>query len=192
MVTIVAICVVNSVSAQCRRDYNSFLGDNVAAYVSFGAGATLVQDMSSPAFSVRVGAEGDLFIGELEGSYLSVNSLYKQDYSVETNALTTMTLGVNVGVKFLQCRAGYLAATMHTGYSLQEEWWHGCYDDYGHHGHGDRYHGKYYFGVGVSGVVDIASRVGLFAEARYQSIPVDGCGKSKWGGVIQGGVRFYF
>lgn len=169
----------------------------MATYVSFGAGATFVQDMSSPAFSVRIGAEGDLFIGELEGSYLSINSLYEDHGKpAETNALTTMTIGINVGIKFLQGKAGYLAVTMHTGYALQEEWWHGdygYYGDYGYHGHhSSRYHGKYYLGAGVSGTVDISPRVGLFAEARYQSIPVDGCGKSKWGGVVQGGIRFYF
>lgn len=201
--TIVSLCAAVNANAQCRRDYDCFLGDNVATHVSFGAGATFVQDMSSPAFSVRVGMEGRLFIGELEGSYLSVNSLYEPDgRPAETNALTTMTIGVNVGIKFFQRAKGYLAVTMHTGYSLQEDWWHGdcCYydycdyyDGYGYYSHpGDRYHGKYYFGVGVNGTVDISRLISLFVEARYQSIPVDGCGKSTWGGVAQGGIRFYF
>ena len=57
-------------------------------YAGFGAGAALVNDMAPPAFSVRVGAEAGLFIGEIEGSYLSVNSLYDDGFSAETNTLS--------------------------------------------------------------------------------------------------------
>ena len=195
MATIVVICAVcvNNVNAQCFRYYDrgaGLFGDGVDFYAGFGAGAALVNDMASPAFSVRVGAEAGLFIGEIEGSYLSVNSLYDDGFSAETNTLSTMTLGLNLGVKFLSSSYGHLALMVHTGFALQEEWFHGDYPYDYHHGHA--YHGRYYFGVGLNGSVNLSSRIALFGEARYQSIPIDGRGEIKWGGVFTGGIKFYF
>ncbi len=192
---IAVICAVsvNSVNAQCRYyDRGSGLfGDGVSFYAGFGAGAALVNNMSSPAFSVRIGADAGLFIGEIEGSYLSVNSLYDKDgYKAETNTLSTMTVGMNIGVKFLSSDYGHLALMLHTGYALQEEWYHGDYGYDYHNGHA--YHGKHYLGVGLNGSIDLSPRIALFGEARYQSIPIDGRGETKWGGVFQGGLKFYF
>jgi hypothetical protein len=158
-----------------------------AFYTSFGGGVSLVKDNVSPVYSVRLGMDVDLVFAEVEGSYLSM----KQN---ETNTLSTMTMGANVGLKFLSGYYGYLAVMLNTGYALQEDRHHGyCYDpcwgyDYGRH----RYHGKYYIGAGVKGNVFLSDRISLFGEARYQSIPIDGGGRNKWGGIFQGGISFYF
>lgn len=44
----------------------------------------------------------------------------------------------------------------------------------------------------LNGSVNLSSRIALFGEARYQSIPIDGRGEIKWGGVFTGGIKFYF
>lgn len=77
MATIVVICAVcvNNVNAQCFRYYDrgaGLFGDGVDFYAGFGAGAALVNDMASPAFSVRVGAEAGLFIGQLSVGQFSL------------------------------------------------------------------------------------------------------------------------
>lgn len=195
LATIVVICVANVQNASAQRFYDFDRGglfcNGVDFYVGFGAGAGLVNDMASPTFNVRVGADTGLFIGELEGSYLSMNSVWDSGYgTAETNTLSTMTLGVNLGVKFLASELGHLALMVHTGYALQEEWFHGDY--YYHDYHGHAYHGRYYFGVGVNASVNLSRRISLFGEARYQSIPIDGMGEIKWGGVFTGGIKFYF
>ena len=64
-----------------------------AFYTSFGGGVSLVKDNVSPVYSVRLGMDVDLVFAEVEGSYLSMKR--------ETNTLSTMTMGANVGLKFL-------------------------------------------------------------------------------------------
>ena len=194
MAAIVVICTafVGNASAQCfyRYDYGygggGLFGDGANFYAGFGAGAALVNDMASPTYSVRLGVEAGLFVAELEGSYLSINSVYDDGFETETNTLSTMTVGVNVGLNLLASSVGRLSLMLHTGYALQEEWYHGYHDYYG------RYYGKFYIGAGLNGSVNLTNRFALFAEARYQSIPIDGCGKTKWGGVLSGGLRIYF
>lgn len=193
MAAIAVICSVSIQSARaqyfCRYDDGLF-GDGVNFYAGFGAGAGLVNDLASPTFNVRVGMEAGLFVGELEGSYLSINSVWDDGYgATETNTLSTVTLGVNFGVNLLASEIGRLSLMAHTGYALQEEWFHGGHY-YDHHGHA--YYGRYYFGVGLSGSVNLSSRFALFGEARYQSIPIDGVGETKWGGIFTGGIRIYF
>lgn len=195
MAAIVVICsvFVGNASAQCfyRYDYGygggGLFGEGANFYAGFGAGTALVNDLASPTFSVRLGVEAGLFVAELEGSYLSINSVYDDGFEPETNTLSTMTVGVNVGLNFLASSVGSLSLMLHTGYALQEEWYHGYYDYYGH-----AYYGRYYIGVGLNGSVNLTNRLALFAEARYQSIPIDGCGETKWGGVLSGGLRIYF
>ncbi len=194
MAAIVVICTafVGNASAQCfyRYDYGygggGLFGEGANFYAGFGAGAALVNDMASPTYSVRLGVEAGLFVAELEGSYLSINSVYDDGFETETNTLSTMTVGVNVGLNLLASSVGRLSLMLHTGYALQEEWYHGYHDYYG------RYYGKFYIGAGLNGSVNLTNRFALFAEARYQSIPIDGCGKTKWGGVLSGGLRIYF
>ena len=176
VVAIAMICTVQRISAQD------------ALYTSFGGGVSLVKkDMVSPVASIRLGMETGYVFTEVEGCYLSMKH-------GENNTLSTMTAGVNVGMKFLAGYYGYLAVMLNTGYALQEDMYHGyCYDPcwgygYGHH----RYHGKYYIGAGVRGNVFLGDRISLFGEGRYQSIPIEGGGRNKWGGVIQGGISFYF
>lgn len=195
MAAIVVICsVFSSASAQCfyRYDYGygggGLFGDGANFYAGFGAGAALVNDMASPTYSVRLGVEAGLFVAELEGSYLSINSVYDDGFEPETNTLSTMTVGVNVGLNILASSVGRLSLMLHTGYALQEEWYHGGYYDY----YGHAYYGRYYIGAGLNGSVNLTNRFALFAEARYQSIPIDGCGKTKWGGILSGGLRIYF
>lgn len=186
---IAMICVGNA-NAQY---YNYGRGlDNVDFSVSLSGGAMFINEFTSPVASVRLGADFSRFIGELEFSYLSINAVDESCYGgVEKASLSTVVFGVNLGVKLLRGRAGYLAAAIHTGYAMQEEWLlddcHSCYGP-----RHDRYNGAGYFGVGLNGTVRIASRFGLFGDVRFQSIPYDGTGESKWGGVLQGGVRFYF
>ncbi len=48
------------------------------------------------------------------------------------------------------------------------------------------------FWGGVNASVNLSRRISLFGEARYQSIPIDGMGEIKWGGVFTGGIKFYF
>ena len=103
MAAIVVICSVfmSSASAQCfyRYDYGcggGLFGDGANFYAGFGAGAALVNDLASPTYSVRLGVEAGLFVAELEGSYLSINSVYDDGFEPETNTLSTMTVGVNV------------------------------------------------------------------------------------------------
>ena len=194
MAAIVVICTAfSSASAQCfyRYDYGcgggGLFGEGANFYAGFGAGAALVNDLASPTYSVRLGVEAGLFVAELEGSYLSINSVYDDGFEPETNTLSTMTVGVNVGLNILASSVGRLSLMLHTGYGLQESWHHGYHDYYGH-----AYYGKYYIGAGLNGSVNLTNRFALFAEARYQSIPIDGCGKTKWGGVLSGGLRIYF
>lgn len=188
VVAIAMICAVLGASAQCR----GISCGEMSLYAGFGGGATLIQDMSSPVFSVRLGMETNLVVAEIEGSYLSINSVYDEWGNSETNTLSTMTVGANIGLKFLKGNMGYLAVMLNTGYALQEDWYHhDPYWDYDY-GHGHRYHGKYYIGAGLKGTVYISNKISLFGEARYQSIPVDGCGETKWGGVFQGGIAFHF
>ncbi len=191
-VVMIAIAIIYAGRANAQYySYGRGL-ENVEFSASLAAGATVVNDFISPVASVRLGAELNRFLGEMEFSYLSINAVdEKCGERFEKNRLSTVTFGVNFGVKFLRGRAGYLALMMHGGYSMQEEW---MYDDY-HCYHGprcDRYYGRGYFGLGLNGTIRIAPRFGVFAEARYQSIPVDGGGRCKWGGVLQGGLRFYF
>lgn len=190
MIAIAIICAGRA-NAQYYGYDRGFEGVDFSA--SFAAGAAFVNEFTSPVASVRLGAESNRFLGEMEFSYLSVNAVEAAyDEGIEKNTLSTVTFGVNVGVKFLQGRSGYMALVMGGGYSMQEEW---MFDDYHfhHYGyHGNRYHGRGYFGVGLNGTVRISSRFGIFAEARYQSIPVDGIGRNKWGGILQGGIKFYF
>lgn len=195
MATIVVICAVcvNNVNAQCFRYYDrgaGLFGDGVDFYAGFGAGAALVNDMASPAFSVRVGAEAGLFIGEIEGSYLSVNSLYDDGFSAETNTLSTMTLGLNLGVKFLSSSYGHLALMVHTGYALQEEWFHGDYPYDYHHGHA--YHGRYYLGVGLNGSVNLSSRIALFGEAVISQFRLTDVAKSSGAASLPEELSFIF
>lgn len=189
MIAIAIICT-GKANAQ-YYNYGSGLED-VDLSVSLAAGATLVNDFTSPVADVRLGAELNRFLGEMEFSYISINAVNGQcGENIEKNTLSTVTFGVNLGVKFLHGRAGYVALMMHGGYSMQEEW---LFNEYHcHHGpRGHHYRGKGYFGLGLNGTVRIAPRFGLFAEARYQSMPVNGGGHSKWGGIFQGGIRFYF
>ena len=197
MATIVVICTVfvGNVSAQrfYRYDYDcccndgGLFGEGLDFYVGFGAGAALVHDMTSPAFNVRLGMDASLFIAEIEGSYLSVNSLYDDGVSSETNTLSTMTVGANLLLKFLNSSYGHLALMLHTGYALQEGWYHDCcYDYYA------TYLGRYYIGAGINAALNLTPNISLFGEARYQSIPVDGQGENSWGGVFSGGIKIYF
>ncbi len=188
---IIAVVMICAGNASAQYYYGRGLED-VDFSVSLSGGAAFVNDFTSPVASVRLGADFNRIIGELEFSYLSVNAVDESCYGgIEKTSLSTVTFGINLGVKFLKGRAGYLAAAIHTGYAMQEEWllddYHCCYGP-----RHDRYHGKGYFGVGLNGTVRLAPRFGLFGEARYQSIPIDGAGRNKWGGVLQGGVRFYF
>ena len=178
IVTVVMICAVVGANAQS------------ALYAGFGGGVSLVKDMASPVFSVRLGMDEGFVLAEVEGSYLSIKSENKHG----DDMLSTMTVGVNVGLKFLSGYHGYMAVMLNTGYALQEGLDYGdCYDPYRGHGYGHhRYCGKYYIGAGVKGNVFICDRISLFGEARYQSIPIDGGGRNKWGAIFQGGINFYF
>ena len=189
MIAIAVICT-GRVSAQY---YNYGQGlESVDFSASFAAGAALVNDFTSPVASVRLGAELNRFLGEMEFSYLSVNAVdLNCGGNFEKTSLSTVTFGINLGAKFLSGRAGYLALMIHGGYSMQEEWLLGDYHCY-YGARKDRYCGKGYFGLGLNGTLRLSSRFGLFAEARYQSIPVDGGGHNKWGGIFQGGIRVYF
>ena len=175
MVAIAMICTAVSASAQD------------AFYTSFGGGVSLVKDKVSPVYSVRLGMDVDLVFAEVEGNYLSM----KQN---ETNTLSTMTMGANVGLKFLSGYNGYMAVMLCAGGVLQEDRYHGyCYNPCWGYGYGPhRYHGRGYVGAGLRGNVYIGDRASFFGEARYQSIPIEGGGKNKWGGVCQAGVAFYF
>ncbi len=188
---IIAIAVICTGKANAQYFDCGSGFDDVEFTASFAGGATLVNEFTSPVASVRLGAEFNRFIGEAEVSYLSINAVgFYDDVDVRKEKLSTVTFGVNLGVKFLQGYSGYMALMLHTGYSMQEEW---CCGDYYHYGpRHDRYYGKGYFGVGVNGTLRIASRFGILGEARYQTLPVNGCGEVKWGGIFQGGVRFYF
>ncbi len=185
----IAITCAEKVSAQYFNYGGGF--EDVEFSVSFAGGATLVNEFTSPVASVRLGAEFNRFLGEIEFSYLSINAVKAfEEWESQKERLSTVTFGVNLGVKFLQGYSGYMALMLHTGYSMQEEW---CCGDYYHYGPmRDRYYGKGYFGLGVNGTLRVSPRFGVFGEARYQSLPVDGCGEVKWGGIFQGGVRFYF
>lgn len=176
IIAIAMTCAVESVKAQ-----------DMSLYTSFGGGVSLIENCTSPVFSLRLGMDAGYVFSEVEGSYLSM----KQD---ENNTLSTMTAGVNVGMKFLAGYYGYLAVMLNTGYALQEDMYHGyCYDPCWGYGYGrHRYHGKCYIGAGVRGNVFLGERISLFGEARYQSIPIDGGGRNKWGGIFQGGISFYF
>ena len=166
------------------------------AYLSLGAGATIVEGQASPSAGLRVGVEFGYLFGEADVSYYSM----KQSNGLDHKNLSTMTAGVNFGLKFIQGDLGYLAVILCTGYALQEDWHRGydccfydyCCYNYGCSGRFYRHHEKPYFGVGLSGVVDVSERFGFFAEARYQSLPFGGRGDNKWGIVATGGVRFYF
>ncbi len=165
-------------------------------YLSFGSGVSIVKGQTSPIASLRVGAEYSFILGEAEVSYLSM----KQSNGLDHKDLSTMTVGVNLGMKFIQGDRGYLAAIVSTGYSLQEDWHRGydccfydyCCYNYGCDGRFYRHHEKPYFGFGLSGAVDITSRFGLYVDARYQTMPFGGRGKNCWGWLINGGMRFYF
>ena len=176
-------------------------------YLSVSGGAISANKQCSPTVGVRFGVESMWLVSELEVDYLSVKSGGDKD----SRSFSTMTAGVNLGYKFVQGRIGYLAATASVGYALQEDWHrgkscdyydyycYGCCDygyDYGYGSHGcgynKKHHDKAYFGVGLSGVLDITSRIALFAECRFQNIPVNGKGDTSWGFNTQGGVRFYF
>ena len=175
IVAIAMTCTIVSANAQS------------ALYTSFGGGVSLIKDKCSPVYSIRLGMDVDLVFAEIEGSYLSM----KQN---EANTMSTMTLGANMGLKFLSGYYGYMAIKLNTGYALQEDRYHGyCYDPCWGHGYGrHRYHGKYYIGAGVKGNVFLGDRISLFGEARYQSIPIEGAGRNKWGAIVQAGISFYF
>ena len=183
----IAVFCAGQVNAQ-RYSYDGAF-DGVDFSVSLAGGATFVNSGASPVGSVRLGADISRFIGELEFSYFSVDA--ECDENLEKSTLSTVTVGANIGVKFLQGRSGYLALMLSGGYSMQEEWRYCDYYCYYGPRH-DRYCGKGYFGVGLNGTLRLSSHFGVFGEARYQSIPIEGAGRTKWGGVFQGGVRFYF
>ena len=175
IVAIAMICAATEVKAQ-------------SLYTSFSGGVSVVKKSVSPVFSIRLGFDEGLVFSEIEGTYVSMKS-------EKENTLQTITSGANVGLKFLSGYSGYMAVMLCAGYALQEDRYHGyCYDPcwgYGY-GYGHRYHGKAYIGAGVRGNVYLGDRVSLFGEARYQSIPIEGAGRNKWGGVMQAGVSFYF
>ena len=185
MAKFVKIAVIIAIAMTCAVE--SVKAQDMSLYTTFGGGVSLVKDMTSPVGSIRLGMDTGYVFAEVEGSYLSM----KQG---ENNTLSTMTAGVNVGMKFLAGYYGYLAVMLNTGYALQEDMYHGyCYDPCWGYGYGcHRYHGKYYIGAGVRGNVFLGDRISLFGEARYQSIPIDGGGRNKWGGIFQGGISFYF
>lgn len=185
MAKFVKIAVIIAIAMTCAVE--SVKAQDMSLYTSFGGGVSLVKDMTSPVFSLRLGMDAGYVFSEVEGSYLSMKQY-------ENNTLSTMTAGVNVGMKFVSGYHGYLAVMLNTGYALQEDMYHGyCYDPCWGYGCGrHRYHGKYYIGAGVRGNVYISDSISLFGEARYQSIPIDGGGRNKWGGIFQGGISFYF
>lgn len=181
---IFAIAMICAGRANAQYSYYGGGSEEVDFSVSFSGGAVLFNDFTSPAASVRFGVDYSRFIGELEFSYLSINAAAENCYGgYDKNSLSTVTFGVNMGVKFLGGSSGYIVASIHTGYAIQEEWlfdnYYCCYES--HHG---RFRGKGYFGVGLSGAIKITSRFGLFGEARYQSLPIDGAGRNKWGSVF--------
>lgn len=186
----IAVFCAGHVNAQYYNPNGGF--EEIDFSVSLAGGVSLVNDATSPVASVRLGADIHRFLGELEFSYLSVDAVNRRcEDNFQESSLSTVTFGVNLGVKFLQGHSGYLALMLSGGYSMQEEWRYCDYYCYYGPRH-DRYHGKGYFGVGLNGTARLSSHFGLFGEARYQSIPIEGAGRTKWGAVFQGGVRFYF
>ena len=173
VIAIAVICAATEVKAQ-------------SLYTSFGGGVSVIKENVSPVFSIRAGWDESLIFTEVEGAYLSMKS--------GENKFSTMTVGVNAGLKFVSGYYGYMAVMLCTGYALQEDRYHGyCYDPCWGYGYGPhRYHGRAYIGAGVRGNLFLGDRVSLFGEARYQSIPIEGAGRNKWGGVMQTGVAFYF
>jgi len=202
MMAIAFICVgVQNVNAQDYYPYRDYTFN-----VSVGGGVSLVDEAVSPTFGVRLGFESCIVLVEGEFSYLSIdnNNNGRPNWDKdERETLSTMTAGVNIGAKLVQGNYGYLAAMLYTGYAIQEDRFRGrdyCWDcDYYYGGYdyccdyGSRrdYHGKMYFGLGLQGSVDF-SRFGIFAEARFQNIPVKGMGEDKWGLVANAGFKFYF
>ena len=183
-----------------------FYPDRDYAYnVSVGGGVSWVDGGCSPTFGLRAGMESSILLLEGEFSFLSIEDNKRSN-------LSTMTVGANIGAKLVQGRNGYLAAMLYTGYAVQEDKFRGrdcgyyggydyyCYDCYGYYDYGcydyycqprRDYHGKMYFGFGLQGTIDF-SRFGIFAEARFQNLPVKGLGEDKWGLVASTGFRFYF
>ena len=187
-----------------------FYPDRDYAYnVSVGGGVSWVDGGCSPTFGLRAGMESSILLLEGEFSFLSIEDNNRSN-------LSTMTVGANIGAKLVQGRNGYLAAMLYTGYAVQEDKFRGrdcgyyggydyyCYDCYGYYDYGcgygcydyycqprRDYHGKMYFGFGLQGTIDF-SRFGIFAEARFQNLPVKGLGEDKWGLVASTGFRFYF
>lgn len=205
---LVAIAV-NCVGVQKACAYDFYPYRDYTFNISVGGGASLVDGGCSPTFGLRGGLEGSILLIEGEFSFLSIEDNKRSN-------LSTMTAGANIGAKLVQGRYGYLAAMLYTGYAIQEDrfrgrdcGYYGCYDDYcydcyGYYDYGcgydcydyycqprRDYHGKMYFGIGLQGTVDF-SRFGIFAEARFQNLPVKGLGEDKWGLVASAGFRFYF
>ena len=202
--TVLMAMFIGCVGVQAQNRYDGF-------YLSLDGGVSSVNKQRLPVLGLRLGMEYRLFVGEIEVSYLSLQKNDGYNYQRNDGSLSTMIAGVNFGVKFIQSNRGYLAAMLSVGYSLQEDWHKGhgcdyydywCYDcgyccyDYGYgydcYSPRSRHHDDAYFGIGLTGAFDFTERFGIFAEARYQNIPTEGRGKSKWGFVSTAGLRFYF
>lgn len=187
-VTIVTLCAV-IMNARLYAQENLF-------YVGVGGGLTVTEKVNPPAFTLKFGVDVSRFIVELEASAVSLRTEYEDvfnDQHSKSKRSTEVNLGTNLGVKFVDGNRGYLALMLNTGYSLQDYYYsdiyYNPYYDYGYTWR-QRYLGRFYIGSGVKGSVNISDTFSLFAEARYQTIPV---GKTAvWGGVFQAGMAVHF